>query len=77
MQVQEMVFCDKIKCIFVTVHFIFLRLNENVIYAIFVVILPAIIKVVGTSVDIYVDWLKVYYNYNTFTSLEVSNIYNF
>lgn len=55
MQVQEMVFCDKIKCIFVTVHFIFLRLNENVIYAIFVVILPAIIKVVGTSVDIYVD----------------------
>lgn len=46
MQVQEMVFCDKIKCIFVTVHFIFLRLNENIIYAIFVVILPAIIKVV-------------------------------
>lgn len=46
-------------------------------YAIFVVILPAIIKVVGTSVDIYVDWLKVYYNYNTFTGLEVSNIYNF
>lgn len=46
MQVQEMVFCDKIKCIFVTVHFIFLRLNENIIYTIFVVILPAIIKVV-------------------------------
>lgn len=46
MQVQEMVFCDKIKCIFVTVHFIFLRLNENIIYTIFVVILPTIIKVV-------------------------------
>lgn len=46
MQVQEMVFCDKIKCIFVTVHFIFLRLNDNIIYAIFVIILPTIIKVV-------------------------------
>lgn len=57
MQVQEMVFCDKIKCIFVTVHFIFLRLNENIIYAIFVVILPAI-KFGGLGLLLIFMWIN-------------------
>lgn len=55
MQVQEMVFCDKIKCIFVTVHFIFLRLNENIFYAIFSLFYQQSLKWFGTSVVIYVD----------------------
>lgn len=53
MQVQEMVFCDKIKCIFVTVHFIFLRLNELCNFCRYFT--SNQIWWFGTSVDIYVD----------------------